>query len=58
MKGNKTAKAPIEWLLETDNAGVRYLAMRDLSVTDKKELMAAKNIAHTEGPLCPEFLGL
>jgi len=58
MKRDKTAKAPIEWLLEASDVGVRYLAMRDLTVTDKKGLMAAKKLAHTEGPLCPEFLGL
>jgi len=51
MKGNKTAQAPISWLLETDNVGVRYLAMRDLVVTDKKEFVAAKKTAHTEGPI-------
>ena len=51
MKGSKTAKEPIEWLLGTGNAGVRYLAMRDLTVANKKELAAAKKTAHTEGPI-------
>ena len=43
----------LSWLLEPDNPGVRYLAMRDLLdfPTDDSELLAAKELAHKEGPL-------
>lgn len=43
----------LSWLLEPDNPGVRYLAMRDLLElpTDDSELLAAKELAHREGPL-------
>lgn len=43
----------LPWLLEPDNPGVRYLAMRDLldrSGADY-ELASAKEAAHTEGPI-------
>jgi hypothetical protein len=41
------------WLLEEDNPGVRYLAMRDLLVLpfDDPDLVAAKEKAHCEGPI-------
>jgi hypothetical protein len=43
----------LSWLLEPDNPGVRYLAMRDLLElpTGDSELLAAKELAHREGPL-------
>jgi hypothetical protein len=41
----------LQWLLEPDDIGVRYLAMRDLMETDVKELMAVKKRAHIEGPI-------
>jgi hypothetical protein len=43
----------ISWLLETDNAGVRYLALRDLVglPKDDSELIAAQKAAHTQGPI-------
>jgi len=47
-KGNKTTK---EWLLEAEDVGVRYLALRDLAGAGTKELAAAKKKAHTQGPI-------
>jgi hypothetical protein len=51
MKESKTAKKPMEWLLEPDDIGVRYLALRDLVKNDTKELTMARKKAHTEGPI-------
>lgn len=41
------------WLLESENPGVRYLALRDLSdlSPDDKRLKAARKSAHKEGPI-------
>jgi len=41
----------LQWLLEPDDIGVKYLAMRDLVKTDADELTMAKIKAHTEGPI-------
>jgi hypothetical protein len=41
----------LDWLLEPDDIGVRYLALRDLVKADSKELAAAKKEAHTRGPI-------
>ena len=43
----------INWLLEEENPGVRYLAMRDLLKLpdDDLELNKAQKIAHCEGPI-------
>jgi hypothetical protein len=40
-----------EWLLEPDDPGVRYLALRDIVEADEKEIKAARRIAHHEGPI-------
>jgi hypothetical protein len=44
---------PLPWLLETESPGARYLAMRDILDTpaDSPELRAARQAAHTEGPI-------
>ena len=48
----KALKAdPTDWLLESDNPGVRYLALRDIVDAGEKEVKAAKRIAHREGPI-------
>ncbi len=41
------------WLLEPDSPGVRYLALRDLldRAEDDRELRAARQAAHTSGPI-------
>ena len=43
----------LAWLLEHDNPGVRYLALRDLLElpADDNELLAAQELAHTNGPI-------
>jgi hypothetical protein len=43
----------LAWLLERDNPGVRYLALRDLLELsrDDNELLAAQELAHTNGPI-------
>ncbi len=45
------AKQAIDWLLEPDDIGVRYLALRDLAKDDTGELAAAKKAAYTSGPI-------
>ncbi len=40
-----------DWLLEEEDPGVRYLALRDLVEADVKELAAARTRAHREGPI-------
>ena len=48
----KVLKAdPTDWLLESDDAGVRYLALRDIVDAGEKEIKAAKVKAHCEGPI-------
>jgi hypothetical protein len=44
---------PLPWLLEPDTPGVRYLALRDLLdyPPDDPELAAAREAAHTQGPI-------
>jgi hypothetical protein len=43
----------VSWLLEKEDPGVRYLALRDLMELDKddKELNFARKLAHKEGPI-------
>ena len=43
----------LPWLLESNNPGVRYLAIRDLLdlSPDDKELKSARKSAHKEGPI-------
>lgn len=44
---------PVPWLLKSENPGVRYLALRDLTdlSPDDKQLKAARKLAHREGPI-------
>ena len=43
----------LTWLLEANSPGVRYLALRDLTdaAVDDSELLAARRVAHLEGPI-------
>ncbi|MEW5829556.1 MAG: nitrogen fixation protein NifH [Chloroflexota bacterium] len=43
----------LDWLLERRDPGVRYLALRDLPglPADDRELLAAREAAHREGPI-------
>jgi len=50
-KEEKSTNSVLDWLLEPNDIGVRYLALRDLVEADKKELASAKKSAHTEGPI-------
>jgi hypothetical protein len=42
---------PTDWLLEPDDPGVRYLALRDIVDAGEKEIKAARTKAHREGPI-------
>lgn len=46
-----TGKSSLEWLMEPNDIGVRYLALRDLVEADENETRAAKKKAHSEGPI-------
>ena len=50
-KDTQSIKDPLEWLLEPEDPGVRYLALRDLVKADARELAAAKKEAHQKGPI-------
>jgi hypothetical protein len=41
----------LNWLLESDSPGVRYLALRDLVESPKLELIKARNLSHRQGPI-------
>jgi hypothetical protein len=48
----KVLKAdPTDWLLEPDDPGVRYLALRDVVEAGEKEIKTARRKAHREGPI-------
>jgi hypothetical protein len=48
----KALKAdPTDWLLEPDEPGVRYLALRDTVEANEQEIKAARHKAHREGPI-------
>lgn len=46
-------KDSLPWLLESDNPGVRYLALRDVLALspDDRQLKSARRAAHREGPI-------
>ncbi len=50
---NQLRKDSLPWLLEPENPGVRYLALRDLLdlSPDDRELKSARKAAHKEGPI-------
>lgn len=50
-KTEKSSGSALDWLLEPDDIGVRYLAMRDLAKADAGELGAVKQAAHIRGPI-------
>jgi len=54
MPGQDQSKAGVlDWLLEKDSPGIRYLALRDLvgCPPDDLELATARREAHTQGPI-------
>jgi hypothetical protein len=48
---NVVKHSSIDWLLEADDPGVRYLALRDLIETDSEELALSRGQAHQNGPI-------
>jgi hypothetical protein len=50
-KEKRSVNSPLDWLLEPDDPGVRYLALRDLVKADARELAAARKDAHRKGPI-------
>ena len=50
---NQLRSDSLPWLLESENPGIRYLAMRDLLdlSPDDKKLRSARRLAHKEGPI-------
>jgi hypothetical protein len=50
-KDTQPSKPALEWLLEPEDAGVRYLALRDLVKAGGRELEAARKEAHEKGPI-------
>lgn len=50
---NQVPNDTLNWLLEPDSPGVRYLALRDLVglPAEHPELRSAKSTAHTDGPI-------
>ena len=48
----------LAWLLEPENPGVRYLALRDLLdlPSDDRKLKSARKAAHKEGPIAEVLL--
>ena len=50
---NQLRNDSVPWLLEPENPGVHYLALRDLFdlPSDDRELKSARKVAHKEGPI-------
>jgi hypothetical protein len=48
---NKSEKNRVDWLLEAEDAGVRYLALRDLVKAGEQELAEAAQSAQEKGPI-------
>ena len=42
---------PTDWLLEEDDPGVRYLALRDNVNASEKDIQKARQKAHSDGPI-------
>jgi hypothetical protein len=51
MAQESISQKTIDWLLQPDDIGVRYLALRDLVKAGPAELVAAKKEAHQAGPI-------
>jgi hypothetical protein len=47
----KMGKTPVDWLLEPDDIGMKYLALRDLVDADAKEIAKAEKQAHDKGQI-------
>jgi hypothetical protein len=55
---NQLRNDSVPWLLEPENPGVHYLALRDLLdlPTDERKLKSARRAAHKEGPIAEVLL--
>jgi len=53
MNTSMASTETLDWLLEPEDPGVRYLALRDLLQfpADHPDLAAARSAAHTDGPI-------
>lgn len=51
IKMNEKTRLAIDWLLESNDPGVRYLTLRDLTDADAKDLREAGKLAHETGPI-------
>src|SRR5512142_2135219 len=53
MMSDGLTQNAIDWLLEPESPGVRYLALRDLcgQTPNDRELRTARKKAHKEGPI-------
>ena len=54
----KPIRSAIDWLLEPDDIGVRYVALRDLAKAGGKELADAGKSAHSEGPIATVLVNM
>lgn len=48
--GEKEVRNTVDWLLEKDDPGVRYLALRDICL-DREGALKERKRAHTDGPI-------
>ena len=48
---------PTDWLLEPDDPGVRYLALRDIVDAGETEIKTARRNAHRERPIARILAG-
>ena len=57
---NQLRKDSLPWLLESEEPGVRYLALRDLLdiPPDDNKLRSARRAAHQEGPIAAVLSGM
>jgi hypothetical protein len=51
MEENISQLNNVDWLLEPDNIGVKYLTLKDIITSNSVELAKATAMAHEEGPI-------
>jgi len=51
MSSNPSDAKALDWLLQSDQPNVRYLALRDLTAAAAGEVQAARRLAHQGGPI-------
>jgi hypothetical protein len=55
---SKNYETRVEWLLELEDIGVKYLAMRDILASNSDDLIKVKKQAHSEGPIALVLAGM